>query len=159
ILPDRAWHAMTAAGLVGVMLALAIRRRFSAASRHLLLHPHHLREDAGVVNLLPEPAVDGRRTRGEGRRAFFTAGTTLGVRVSRDIRGKGSGSGYEYSLSGEEPARTDSALRALARYIVRCRHPSDPYETAFGEAGSMRVRVSSGGRSPISPGASSGAGP
>jgi len=142
VLPAHPWHAGAAAGLAAWMLGIALRRRFFGASRHLLLHPYHLREVVGVVNWISELAEDQRRTNG-GLGAVYSAETTLGVQISLDIRPDGSGSTFEYSLSSDEPPRA-VPLGALARFIAQCRHPAASYETASAGGGALRIRISPG---------------
>ncbi len=141
VLPAHPWHAGAAAGLAAWMLGIAFRRRFLGASRHLLLHPYHLREVEGVVNWMSELAEDQRRTssRGGGG-AFYSAETTLGIQISLDIRPDGSGSTYEYSLSSDEPLRAPP-LGALARFIAQFRHPAASYETTSAGGGALRIRI------------------
>jgi Prolipoprotein diacylglyceryl transferase len=144
ILPARAWHVGAAAALVAVTIAVGLRRRVAGSSRHLLLHPYHLREVAGVVNWLLELADDRRNaTDGEVRPgAVYSADTTLGLQVSVSVDRGQPRSTYEYSLSWDEQPKPSGATEALARFIVRCRHAADSYEMTASEGGALSIRIS-----------------
>ena len=145
ILPAHYWHAGTAAGLVAGMTAVGLMRRFAGSSRHLLLHPYHLREVAGVVNWLLELAEDQSKAPNSESmsRAVYSADTSLGLQISVSIPGGQPKSSYKYSLSCERPSAAE-ATEALARFIVRCRHSADSYEMAASDGEGLNILISPG---------------
>lgn len=132
-LPVRPWHAAVAAGLVLAMLAVAIHRRREAGERHRLCHPHHVRELAGVLTRLtePAPAVGG----------IPIGATSRGIRVSAGAIAGDAGAIEHYTLSAQSGTLSMAAARVLAGVIATLRVPGAGAEVLPGGSGVFHVVI------------------
>jgi len=131
-------HIAATAGLIVVMLAVAVARQFRKTARHLLLHPRHVDEVARAVEWLADPAT----TTISAKRAPIKIGTTsLGIQISASTIKQGESSIYHYSLSSQTGTISEEAVRAIARLILQLKHPSGATELTKGNRGVFHVLI------------------
>jgi hypothetical protein len=132
-LPVRPWHAAVAVGLVLTVIVVAIQRRRGEGERHRLSHPHHVRELAGLLTRLaePAPASDG----------IPIATTSRGIRISAGAFAGDAGAIEHYTLSAQRGTLSAATARVLAGVIAALRSPRGAAEILPGETGVFHVVV------------------
>lgn len=149
ILPFQVWHAGAAIGLVVVMIAVAIHRRWEPDHLFQLLHPRHIQQVAEALDKLADLSkaqltVEGELPAGSQLHLVPMASTALGLELSAGYVEREGQRLYHYTLSNRNSHLTHKAACALGELIVRLRHPSGSREVIPGrQAGIFHVLIES----------------
>ncbi len=131
LLPLTWWHFLAAAFLVTVTLAIAVRRRLRNLPKYRLLHPHHVREIAGVIEGIADPPSESFRpfrwtvAQGQDSRPdTVRIGTTsAGIQISAGkILDRQAGPVRHYTLSCRGADMSEEAAQLLAGVIGELKH-------------------------------------
>lgn len=114
-LPLQGWHLAATAGMILVMLGIALR----GSQEHRLLQPRHVRE---VADLLSGPGT------GQDSAAVRIGCTSLGIRISGGIARQGAVAVHHYALSSQRGPLEPGIARSLAALIRQLKHPASPFE-------------------------------
>jgi len=143
LLPLHPWHL--AAFAVGAMVAVAGRSRGD-----LLARPRHLeelgealervRESAAARTLLPRLAPVVQKSA-----EVRVETTSLGLRISAGTLERAEGAVEHYALSRQGEPLDEEAVRAVAGWILKLRHPDSAGEIVPGPGGVFHLLVRSGG--------------
>ena len=136
ILPFHAWHVAATAALVLIILAVAVRRRLQKASRHLLLHPHHIKEVAEAVRQVRRndevqdpPAI------------IYSSCTSLGVEISaRKIVG-GTRNMDHYVLSSRNGTMNRETASTVMELILQLNRAYGSAELVVGNQGIFHLML------------------
>lgn len=151
-LPFQSWHTAVTIGLVLVMIAVALWRRFQKIDKHRLVHPHHVREVAGVIeltsNLATEPPPIGQWTvmpRQDAMSIRVPIGcTSLGVQISASKIRNAAGCVYHYALSHKHGGMTEDTARIVARLILQLKQAAGSSEFLNGNQGVFHLLIKPG---------------
>jgi hypothetical protein len=133
VLPWRTWHAVAAIGLLGVMAAIAVRRRADAQREYELFQPRHVREIAEVVERF-------RRERPDGAAVHRTS---RGVGLSAQRIVTGDARIEHYALSRRTDALTEAAARRVAGLLLRLQPGGGTAELIAGREGVYHLLIRS----------------
>jgi hypothetical protein len=142
-LPYHPWHAGVAAGLVLAMATVTLARRLRGAVAHRLLHPHHVREVADVLECLAGPAAEKAppATAVALGSEVPMGRTSLGVLLSQGAIHEPSGPVHLYAFSYQDGSMTEEVARTLAGLVLQLRHPSCRSELLTGSRGVFHLLV------------------
>jgi hypothetical protein len=132
ILPFQMWHLAATLGMALIIIVVALSRRLRKIPAHLLLHPYHIKEIAEVLQ---------RKATGVVPAAISIQQTSLGIQLSAGRIESEKGYLYHYALSCQKETMTEEMAKALAKLILRLRHPSDSRELIKGNQGVFHMLV------------------
>ena len=137
------WHLGATAFLGVTMIAVASWKRPQGTVKHLLLHPEHMQEIAGAIQLVSNLAVE----RCDVCKQNFAPSnihvgcTSLGVQISASkIKGT-AGYTYHYALSCQNGIMSEKTARRLAEFILQIKYSSDSGEFIKGNRGVFHLLV------------------
>lgn len=143
VLPFQWWHVAVTGLVMLTMLVLSVSRRLQSDTSYQLLLPRHVEE---IAQALDSTSNHADSNGGGTRRGSHTPGialdcTSLGVQISAG-RIKVAGSLlYHYALSNKTANMTEASARALAKLIVRLRHPAGKSDVVAGKQGVFHLLV------------------
>jgi hypothetical protein len=137
-IPLHAWHLAATAGMIGTMVAVALRRRLRRDARHRLLTARHIREVADAVDLLAR--ADAYTTEHEAAAVVNVASTSAGLRISTGSALDAGAPLRHYTLSADE-ALGEADANALAGLLLQLRHPDQAAEVVPGREGVFHLLV------------------
>lgn len=134
ILPYHLWHWAAAAVVGAVMAAIAAGRRSSKTNRCHLLHPHHIREVAALLERVAQPEIDtGPVAAQKGALSVVEVGcSSLGIRLSAGTIKDADKRIDHYALSADGATMREADARTLADLILLLRHHTGPWELVAG---------------------------
>ncbi|MGC2696891.1 MAG: prolipoprotein diacylglyceryl transferase family protein [Candidatus Angelobacter sp.] len=124
-IPFHAWHSITLAGLLTVMLAVTAQRRLDQSQRFRILHPHHVREVAAVMGRATEP-VTPRSRPGRKFLSVRVACTSMGIQISCGRVEDPREPADHYTLSHCNRPMSQAAAMLLAELIRGLRRETRP---------------------------------
>jgi Prolipoprotein diacylglyceryl transferase len=126
-MPYHAWHTLVLAGLVLVIVTVAVmQRRRSTGQLLCLSHVHEVAAALGHVSTLADIRVER---------------TSLGIQISSSQIADGATSINQYTLSHEQGMMTDERAAALAKLITQLKHPSSSNRLVQGNRGVFHLLV------------------
>jgi hypothetical protein len=142
-LPLHPWHVVAAAILVGAMIFVALRRRSRGTLKDLFLHPHHMQEVAGAIQLASNLAVEKCDICKQNVAPcnVHIGCTSLGIQISASKFKKIVGYTYHYALSCQNGTLPEDMARFLAAFILQVNHHSGPNEFMEGGHGVFHLFV------------------
>ena len=143
VLPFRFWHAGAAVLLVCVMTGVGLKRSLGGSSKHLYVHPYHLREVAGLVDWLLEFATSVPTMSKKHATGYYSGDTSLGLQISLSVSPGRTDAIYRYSLSCQNPTMAVGAAKAVAGFIIQFRHPADAHKEIDIDKGVLDILISS----------------
>jgi prolipoprotein diacylglyceryltransferase len=117
-LPFHLWHMAATAGIVLIMLAIALIRHFRGVSKHKLLNPRHVGEVAEAVDNITLP------TGNAGPVVIPMSCTSLGIQISAGKINEAETSIDHYALSSQKVNMNKKTAEVLANLIIQLKHPS-----------------------------------
>jgi hypothetical protein len=136
----RFWHLGVSAFLGLTMIIVAIGRiRIQGSSRNHFLHPDHMREVAEAVQLASNLAVKGSdvHRQGDVPVSINLGCTSLGIRISSSKINHVKGHICHYAISCQKGILPEKDAKAIAKFIMRMKHPSGPEEFLKGTNGNV----------------------
>ncbi|HSR50670.1 MAG TPA: prolipoprotein diacylglyceryl transferase family protein [Acidobacteriota bacterium] len=146
LLPYRWWHLAAGAGVAAGMGAAAIGRRLRQDVRHRLLHPHHCREIASILDRI-NASPSGEPAHEESGATTFTVEigcSSLGVRLSGGRTEQGGERMEHYSLSARDGAMEEARARIVADLILQLKPRSKEIEFFQGRRGVFHLLLRGG---------------
>jgi prolipoprotein diacylglyceryltransferase len=134
------WHAATLGGLVIVMLAVTVHRRFDQSQRFRILHPHHVREVAGLVGNASGATAPASRRLGQASGARVDC-TSMGIQISHGRIDDPTVSADHYTLSQRSHAMSQPAAWLVADLILGLRRESRPGQLVSGNYGAFHLML------------------
>ena len=131
ILPFQLWHALATLCVVSTMTVVAVRRRLQKTPVHQLLHPHHIKEVAEVLQHeidITSMDLDVRRT-------------SLAIQLSAGMIKGETGDIRHYTLSQQQGDMTEETSKILAKLIVQLKHPFNSYKVIKGRQGIYHLLI------------------
>jgi hypothetical protein len=140
------WHAAATAGLVFIMITLAVSRRFLSRSKYQLLHPHHIKEVAEIIELVSnsadgKQAMNTQKLRQSVPQVINIGCTSLGVNISTERIASKTGYIEHYALSSQKGTMTEEAATVLTSLIVQLKHLSGSKELIRSNRGVFHLLV------------------
>jgi len=129
------WHVAAAAGVAATMIAIAVSRRYRPTVRHRLLHPHHIREVAGLLERLALPAQAPLFANGERSVEIAVGRTTAGIQLSAGTIERDGDRLDHYTFSAGDGRLEQRDARALADLILELKHQSGLGDLVPGQRG------------------------
>ena len=129
-----AWLALT-------IIAIALKRHFQAATEYKLLHPHHLKELAEVLERVSSLATEKTSP----SESLSTSSnipvvcTSLGIQISASKIKQSGHLIYLYTLSQSNGTLVEETAKVLARLICQLRHVVNSSELIKGSGGAFHV--------------------
>jgi prolipoprotein diacylglyceryltransferase len=119
VIPFQFWHTLAMSALFVSMISLACIRHFQPASKFQLLHPCHVKQIAGAVELASSfAACNPVPQSSDGAPTFVSiACTSLGVQISANQFDHGADVVYQYTFSFRGEPMSERTARVLARLI------------------------------------------
>jgi hypothetical protein len=117
-LPLYTWHIGATACIVLTMVIVTLNRRLSNYAKYQLLHPHHVREVAEVIEVLSKLTSE----QDAGPTRIHIGSTSLGIQISASTIQSATGSMYLYALSSTECVMAEEAAKTLAALIRQLTH-------------------------------------
>jgi prolipoprotein diacylglyceryl transferase len=119
-MPFRPWHSLALAGLLTVMFAVTLHRRFDRSQRFRILHPSHVREVAAALNYAIAPAaLPGQRMSGCKSQTVRVDCTSLGIQISRGVVSEGPTPAVHYAFSRRGPTLNEPSALLLAHLVLK----------------------------------------
>lgn len=123
-MPFHAWHSLTVAGLVCIMVVAAVHRKLDRGQRFRIFHPYHVREVAAVLSdPKPQAASIGVLADGKSSRLRVEC-TSLGFQISQAKIHDARAVDY-YTLSSRNCSIAQPAATLLADLILSLRGPKN----------------------------------
>jgi hypothetical protein len=138
-IPLHGWHLVAAAGMVGTMAAVTVRRRLRRDDRYRLLSARHIREVADAVDLLARADAHPAAVH-EGATVVNVASTSAGLHISAGSVGEAEGALRHYTVSAES-ALGEADADAMAGLLLQLRHPDQAAEVVPGREGVFHLLV------------------
>ena len=142
-LPFHLWHIGAAVFLIGIIIVVTIKRRLQKTMKHQLLHPHHIREVAKVIeqtpNLTKQSPIVSRQKSTPGD--IHVGYTSLGIQISTGKIENTAGDITHYTLSCQNRIMAEEAARTLAELILQLKHSSGPSEIVRGNQGVYHLLI------------------
>jgi hypothetical protein len=137
------WHIGSTAFLVAIMIVVALRRRFQGTLKRHFMHPHHICEVAGAIQLASNLAVEKCDICKQNVAPcnVHIGCTSLGIQISASKFKKVVGYTYHYALSYQNGTLPENMARFLAAFILQINHRSDPNEFMEGGHGVFHLFV------------------
>jgi hypothetical protein len=134
VLPFRTWYGEITAVLLVTMLAVTLKRHWQRSNQYQLLHPHHVREVAQVINQVAA-AANGTPI------AMDIQSTSAGIRISASTSNDDNGPVVHYALSSANGAISQESAGILADLIVQLKHPTQHRQLVTGNGGIFHLLV------------------
>lgn len=128
------WHVVATAALAATVIGVGLWRRLSKSTKHLLLHPRHVKEIAEAIETLygfAAKEMSGSENDSEAQ-ATYVARTSRGIQISTSIIPDSGGRIHHYALSSRKEVLTAETARTLAELILRLKHSSASCELVRG---------------------------
>jgi hypothetical protein len=141
ILPVSGWHWAVAIALGASMAVVSIRRRCDRADEFELLHPTHVREIVGAVDVAKLSWQAGEADPQSSRQAtvIHVAQTTLGYRISAGCSVMGARTIEHYTVSRDNRFLSFKAAQILSRLIARLEKGPHAFQVTRGNNGVFHV--------------------
>ncbi len=137
------WHVFSTAGLVLLMIAVALKRRFQKTPKHLLLNPRHVGEIAEALDRLL--TVDSERSSIHDKNStpadVKMECTSQNVQISASIINSQTDQIYHYALSRKKDRLTDESAEILTELLLRLKQPFRSYQLIKGNKGVFHLLI------------------
>lgn len=134
------WHQLATAFVGLTMVVVAVRKvMVQGTSGYFILDAPHLREIAEATQLASNLAVKELDFSLQGNVPVnINVGcTSLGIQISSSRINYVEGSTYHYTISSQKGMLREMVARAIAKFILRIKHPNDPHEFSKGNSNSV----------------------
>ena len=141
VVPVAGWHSAAAATLVVSLIVVSIWRRLDRSHKFELLHPQHIQEIVGAVQLVKLASQhELLRTEGVGTGpVIHVAETSRGYRISAGHVGTGDSAVEHYSVSIGNGELSLKAGQVLSRLIARVERRNGVPRLVRGDAGILHI--------------------
>jgi hypothetical protein len=120
------WHIITTAGIVLIMIAVALIRRLRRTAKHKLLNPGHIREVAEAIEYVSSRAAKKTisPTANAAPSVIPMSCTSLDIQISAGKIKDAETSIEHYALSSQRQIMTEKTAKILADLIIKLKHAS-----------------------------------
>ncbi len=124
LLPLYMWHIGVMVCMLLAMILVTLSPRFRKSAKHQLLHPHHIREVAEVVEQLSKMAAEQNTSPAD----IYIGSTSLGIQISASRRQSASDWTYHYGISSKQGDINKESAKTVAALICHLKHHASSSE-------------------------------
>jgi prolipoprotein diacylglyceryltransferase len=137
------WHVVSTVGLILLMIAVALKRRFQKTPKYLLLNPRHIEEVAEALDRLLH--VEFERSSIHEKNStpadIKMECTSQDVQISTSIIKNQSDQIYHYALSRKKARLTDESAEILAELLFQLKKSFHSYKLIKGNKGVFHLLI------------------